>query len=386
MNEREYHQSGTSTAPPQAGFHRFYCSGDISSDGTGNVLHTQNASVDVCYHAASDQFAKGVDLSRTQKSGSCKGRVPNRADFAIGMWKVSPLSFCPMQILGSPSVIQTLLEDILTRRSGCDRDEDINHSASENIFDIELRRLITPAVGLKDGIAPADGIHAEVRSQHSNDTAGSPSDRPSRREQEQEVKAARVPELLIYNTTAADLSHPLRVPSVMVGRRGCRTQAQKPQQSELNHAADVLPIQNRLNRCPDGSQSHLWHYPFFLSWPADHQIMINADSNTSSGSSVDRICKYPSRATSISPVSDHHDAKAGEADAAEGQDTNSLARPARTRTAHVLGVEFPFTQGHDLPEKIRKSMQRGVEMMAQACPIQVNWSSYAFAWRSVKRL
>ncbi|QSS48757.1 hypothetical protein I7I53_08857 [Histoplasma capsulatum var. duboisii H88] len=103
----------------------------------------------------------------------------------------------------------------------------------------------------------------------------------------------------------------------MVGRRGCRTQAQKPQQSELNHAVDVLPIQNRLNRCPDGSQSHLWHYPFFLSWPADHQIMINADSNTSSGSSVDRICKYPSCATSISPVSDHHDAKAGEADAAE---------------------------------------------------------------------
>ncbi|EGC45289.1 predicted protein [Histoplasma capsulatum var. duboisii H88] len=90
-------------------------------------LPRQNASVDVCYHAASDQFAKGVDLSRTQKSGSCKGRVPNRADFAIGMWKVSPLSFCPMQILGSPSVIQTLLEDILTRRSGCDRDEDINH-------------------------------------------------------------------------------------------------------------------------------------------------------------------------------------------------------------------------------------------------------------------
>ncbi|QSS66601.1 hypothetical protein I7I51_02790 [Histoplasma capsulatum] len=149
---------------------------------------------------------KGVPTKGGDRSSIEKGLVPNRADFAIGTWKVSPFSFRPMQILGSPSVIQTLLEDILTRRC----------------------RLTTPAIGLKDGIALADEIHAEVRSRHSNDTAGS----PSGREQEQEVKAAIVPELLINNTTAVDLSHQPRVPISDGGSEGVSDSGAKPRRPE----------------------------------------------------------------------------------------------------------------------------------------------------------
>ncbi|EEH03955.1 predicted protein [Histoplasma capsulatum G186AR] len=271
---------------------------------------------------------KGVPTKGGDASSIEKGRVPNRADFAIGMWKVSPFSFRPMQILGSPVSSRRYRRIFSSGVADCDREA----SASENIFDIELRRLITPAVGLKDGIAPADEIHAEVRSQHSNDTAGSPIGNRSKRSRLQEFQNCSS----IIPLRQISLINP-ESPSVMAGRRGCRTQ-----------------VRSDGDRSVDGIRTY-------------------STRGTSS-----------SRATSISPVSGHHDAKAGRGrcgrgdeglKTSQGQDTNNFARPASTRTAHVPGAEFPVTQDHDLPEKNEKSIQCGDG--AQACPIQVNWSSYA---------